>query len=104
MLLLKGGFYKKKKKKEPSGLFTTPVNRDDLSLENKLPMISPCPTKYAFIKKQRKRRSGPQVISSADGDSQKKQNTELSSFSPLNSNSQEMHQLTQLLKGHSHVW
>lgn len=69
MLLLKGGFYKKKK--EPSGLFTTPVNRDDLSLENKLPMISPCPTKYAFIKKQRKRRSGPQVISSADGDSQK---------------------------------
>lgn len=37
VLLLKGGFKKKKK----SGLFVTPVNRDDLSLKkNKLTVIS----------------------------------------------------------------
>lgn len=38
VFLLKGGFKKKKKK---SGLFVTPVNRDDLSLKkNKLTVIS----------------------------------------------------------------
>lgn len=57
MLLLKGGLKKK------SGLFTTPVNRDGLSVAHKRAIVPGLARKQAFVTEQKKRKSDQQIIS-----------------------------------------